>query len=280
MSEANVNKKRKNRWAFPLGLVITVFAVIGLVCVILAGVNATKKAVIKSKNIDEYNTMLTPVVMNDPDPFDDITKANKNQLIDISVWSILKSNLSPDKYEYGEDGMIIPEEDVTAEFHKLFGTDTEPEHATVNGYGYTFTYDSAKHTYSIPLTGIVPTYTPDVIKVQKKSGAVVLTVGYLAGDQWAQNSEGDMVAPEPDKYMKSTLREKDGSYYINSIQATSSPETATTAVQPVTEAPTEAPETTSSAEAASETQPVSDGTDTSDTAAESDTASADTATAA
>ena len=42
MSEANVNKKRKNRWAFPLGLVITVFAVIGLVCVILAGVNATK----------------------------------------------------------------------------------------------------------------------------------------------------------------------------------------------------------------------------------------------
>ena len=53
MSEANVNKKRKNRWAFPLGLVITVFAVIGLVCVILAGVNATKKAVIKSKNIDE-----------------------------------------------------------------------------------------------------------------------------------------------------------------------------------------------------------------------------------
>ena len=105
MSEANVNKKRKNRWAFPLGLVITVFAVIGLVCVILAGVNATKKAVIKSKNIDEYNTMLTPVVMNDPDPFDDITKANKNQLIDISVWSILKSNLSPDKYEYGEDGI-------------------------------------------------------------------------------------------------------------------------------------------------------------------------------
>ena len=141
--------------------------------------------------------MLTPVVMNDPDPFDDITKANKNQLIDISVWSILKSNLSPDKYEYGEDGMIIPEEDVTAEFHKLFGTDTEPEHATVNGYGYTFTYDSAKHTYSIPLTGIVPTYTPDVIKVQKKSGAVVLTVGYLAGDQWAQNSEGDMVLPNP-----------------------------------------------------------------------------------
>lgn len=43
MSEANVNKKRKNRWAFPMGLVITVFAVIGLVCVILAGVNATKK---------------------------------------------------------------------------------------------------------------------------------------------------------------------------------------------------------------------------------------------
>lgn len=280
MAETDVNKKRKNRWAFPLGLIITVFAVIGLVCVILAGVNATKKAIIKSKNIEEYNTMLTPVVMNDPDPFDDITKANKNQLIDISIWSILKSNLSPDKYEYGENGMMIPEDDVTAEFHKLFGTDTEPVHATVNGYGYTFTYDSAKHMYSIPLTGLVPTYTPDVVKVQKKSGSVVLTVGYLAGDQWAQNSEGDMVAPEPDKYMKITLREKDGSYYINSIQATSSPETATTAVQPVTEKATAQPETTVSAETTGEAESVSDGSGASDIAPESDTVLGDTVPAA
>lgn len=37
-----------------------------------------------------------------------------------------------------------------------------------------------------------------------------------------------MVAPEPDKYVKVTLREKDGNYYISAMQATASPEVATT----------------------------------------------------
>lgn len=228
MAKARTHKKHSKRWAFPVGLLITVLAIIGLVTVIVAGVGAAKKAVDKAKNIDEYNRMLTPVVMNDPDEFDDITKANQSQLIDISIWSILKSNISPDKYEYSDSGMLIPEADVTAEYEKLFGTEVTPVHATLNGYGYEFTYDAAKKMYTIPLTGVVPTFTPDVVNVSKKSGSIILIVGYLAGDQWAQNDEGDMVAPEPDKYMRITLREKDGSYYISSLKATASPEVATT----------------------------------------------------
>ncbi len=174
--------------------------------------------------------------MNDPDAFDDITKANTAQLIDISIWSILKSDLAPDKYEYGDGGMIIPEADVTAEFERLFGTDVRPVHASIEGYGYDFTYDATKQTYTIPLTGIVPTYTPRVVDKQKSSNTIVLTVGYVGGDQWAQDKNGNLVAPEPDKYMKVTLREKDGAYYIGALQNTAAPETATTAAQDTTAA--------------------------------------------
>lgn len=251
-STGKKHKKHAHRWAFPLGLLITVLAVVGLVTVVLAGVNAAKQAIDKSKNIEEYNKMLTPVVMNDPDPFDDITKANQSQLIDISVWSILKSDLSPDRYEYGDGGMMIPEADVTAEFQALFGTEIAPAHGTVNGYGYEFTYDAAKQIYTIPLTGIVPTYTPSVVDAQKRSGSIVLTVGYLAGDQWAQSSNGNMVAPEPDKYMRVTLREKDGAYYISALQATSAPETASTTA-PASTAP--AVSETAAAEIPTETVP-------------------------
>ena len=244
---ANQTKKHKKgarRWAFPLGLLIAVLALVGAVTVIAAGVGAAKNAVQKSRNFDEYNKMLTPVVMNDPDAFDDITNATPEQLIDIAIWSILKSDLAPDRYEYGESGMIIPEADVTASFEKLFGTEIRPTHGTVEGYGYEFTYDASKQTYTIPLTGIVPTYTPRVVDLDKTNNSIVLTVAYLGGDQWAQDSEGNMVAPEPDKYMKVTLREKDGSYYISALQNTATPETATTAAAETT---TSAPETTTAA---------------------------------
>lgn len=257
---AKTTKKHKRgarRWAFPLGLLIAVLAVVGAVTVVVAGVRVTKDAIDSSRNFDEYNTLLTPVVMNDPDEFDDITKANPSQLIDISIWSILKSNLSPDQYEYGETGMIIPEADVTAEFQKLFGTEVQPTHGTVSGYGYEFTYDATKQTYSIPLTGVVPTYTPKVVEVDKSGSTIVLTVGYLGGDQWAQDAEGNMVAPEPDKYMKVTLRERDGAYYISALQSTLPPETATTAAtsapeetEPQTETQTAAADTTAAAQTA------------------------------
>ena len=191
------HKKGARRWAFPLGLAIAVLAVIGAVTVIVAGVTAIRQAVENSRNYDEYNTLLTPVVMNDPDAFDDLTQADPEQLIDISIWSILRSDLSPDQYTYDDNGMVIPEADVTAEFRRLFGTEVEPQHATVEGYGYTFAYDATKQTYSIPLTGVVPTYTPRVVNAEERGDTIILTVGYIGGDQWAQDAEGNMVAPEP-----------------------------------------------------------------------------------
>lgn len=249
------HKKGARRWAFPLGLLITVLAIVGAVTVVVAGVRATKLAVEKNRNFEEYNQLLTPVVMNDPDAFDDITKANPEQLIDIAIWSILKSDLSPDQYEYGDGGMIIPEADVTAEFQKLFGTEIQPTHATVEGYGYEFTYDATKQTYTIPLTGIVPTYTPRVVSSDKSGSTIVLTVAYLGGDQWAQDSEGNMVAPEPDKYMRVTLREKDGAYYISALQNTAAPETATTAASASEpESASETESASASAEPESDTQ--------------------------
>ena len=247
-------KKRAHPWAFPLGLLIAALSVTGIVTILVAGVNGINSVKARLKNIDEYNTMLTPVVMNDPSMFDDLSNADMSQLIDISVWSILKSDLAPDTYEYTESGMVIPEADVAAAYTKLFGTEISPVHMTVSGYGYEFTYDSAKQCYIIPLTGIEPTYTPDVVDVDKKKNTVVLTVGYLPSGGWAQDSDGKMVAPEPDKYVKVTLREKDGSYYISAMQASSSPETAST-----TPASTTAPaETTTEQTTAPEAQPVED----------------------
>ena len=257
------HKKGARRWAFPLGLAIAVLAVIGAVTVIVAGVTAIRQAVENSRNYDEYNTLLTPVVMNDPDAFDDLTQADPEQLIDISIWSILRSDLSPDQYTYDDNGMVIPEADVTAEFRRLFGTEVEPQHATVEGYGYTFAYDATKQTYSIPLTGVVPTYTPRVVNAEERGDTIILTVGYIGGDQWAQDAEGNMVAPEPDKYMRVTLRVREIGYYISALQnpsppkpATPAPPPQTTAAEtttavttvPATEAATAAPETTAAAQ--------------------------------
>ncbi len=224
------NRKHKgtHKLAFPIGMLVTILAAIGLVTVVFSAVKGIDGAIEKGQKLEEYEKLLTPVVLISPDTFDDVTKADMSQLVEISIWALLKSDISPDTYESTGDGLLIPKEDVEAQFVKLFGTEVTPVHSTIEGYGMDFTFDSAKGTYTVPLTGITPIYTPDVINKTTLPNSIVLTVACLAGDGWEQGENGEMKAPVPDKYLKITLREKDGAYYISAIQNTSTPEIATT----------------------------------------------------
>lgn len=223
-------KKHKgtHKAAFPVGVVITLLALVGFASVIVLIGTGIKNLASKNKDYSQYNKLLTPVVLIDPNGFDDITKADMSELIEMSIWAILKSDISPDTYVVGEGGIIIPEADVAEQFKKLFGTEVTPVHATVEGYEYEFTYDADAKTYTIPITGIVPIYTPKVIEKTESADKVVLTVALIAGEAWQQGADGSMVEPDPDKYIRVTLRTQDGVQFISAIQVTTTPETATT----------------------------------------------------
>lgn len=237
-NESEKKHKGTHKAAFPIGLLVTLLAFIGLATVVTLCVTAIRNAAEKSKDYSEFNKLLTPIVLIDPSNFDDITKADMSELIEMSIWSILKSDISPDTYQIGEGGLIIPEADVTAQFQKLFGTEVKPVHATVEGYEYEFTYDADAKTYTIPITGVVPIYTPKVIDKKETADQIILTVALLSGEAWQQGADGAMVEPGPDKYIKVTLRVKDGAQFISAIQATTTPETATT-LTPASETTTE-----------------------------------------
>ncbi len=223
------NKNKKQKWAFPVGLIVVLLAAIGLATVVVAGVKGIDTAIDKTKRYEEYEKILTPVVLIDPDTFDDVTKADMSQLMEISLWSLLKNDVAPDSFESNENGLAIPKDAVEKEFVELFGTEIIPVHGTIEGYGIDFTYDTTTETYTVPLTGVTPIYTPDVIDVDKTTDTVVLTVACLAGDAWEQGENGEMVAPTPDKFIRITLRENNENLFISAIQNTTAPETATTA---------------------------------------------------
>lgn len=166
-----------------------------------------------------YEAFIAPVIMNDPDTFDDITMADMDQLISITLWSILDDNPEPDQYEYTDKGMLLPKSEVEERFASLFGGERKPDHRSVDGGGIEFLYSEKEKSYIIPITGITPIYTPKVIEAEEKDKAVYLTVGYLASTDWQQDSQGNMVSPEPSKYMDITLGiSADGSYYVRAIR--------------------------------------------------------------
>lgn len=255
----NKNKSGKNRLAFPIGILASILAVIGLITVIGFAVDTVKNLTDKTAEKAEYEEMLTPVVMFDPDPFDDLTQADISQLLNSAVWALLMSDDGADKYPYSEGdtfGIVVPQTDIEKYFVSLFGTeiDLASLHSSIDMSEYEITYDAALKSYILPITGVESAYTPKVYEIEKQGSSVILSVGYIGNQAWVQIEDGEYTSPEPDKYMKITLRERDGGMYISSIQSvdgqevigttesTRAPETEATTLPPAVET-TEAPST-------------------------------------
>ncbi len=215
---------KKNALAFPIGIIASILAVIGLIAVINFSIDTVRNFTDKTAQKQEYEEMLTPVVMFDPDPFDDLTQADVSQLLNSAVWALLMSDEGADKYPYSEGdtfGIVVPQADIEQYFISLFGTeiDIASLHSSIDMSEYEITYDAALKSYILPITGVESAYTPKVYEIEKQGSSVILSVGYIGNRAWVQIEDGEYTAPEPDKYMKITLRERSGGMYIASIQS-------------------------------------------------------------
>lgn len=217
--------KKKNKLAFPVGIIAAVLAVIGLITVIRFSADTVKNLTNNAADKAEFEKMLAPVVMFDPAPFDDLTQADVSQLLNSAVWALLMSDEGADKYPYSEGenfGIVVPQADIEKYFVSLFGTeiDIASMHSSIDMSEYDISYDAALKSYILPITGIESAYTPKVYEIEKQGSSLILSVGYIGNKAWVQIADGEYAAPEPDKFMKITLRERDGGRYISSIQAT------------------------------------------------------------
>ncbi|MBQ4626678.1 MAG: hypothetical protein IJB45_05440 [Clostridia bacterium] len=260
--ENGKKQTKKNKLAFPIGIIAIILAIVGAVTVVGFLSDTVKDLTDNTAKKKEYEKMLTPVVMFDPDPFDDLTQADVSQLLNSAVWALLMSEEGTEQYAYSEGetfGIIVPQADIEQYFVGLFGNEINiaSMHSSVDMSDYDITYDAAQQSYVLPVTGIESAYTPKVYDIEKQGSSVILTVGYIGNKAWVQLEDGEYAAPEADKFMKITLRERSGGMYIASIQAADGQEiagtAATTVRPPETEETTTLPSTELSTETLTET---------------------------
>ena len=243
------NKGKKNRLAFPVGIIAGILAIVGLITTVNFAIDTVKKFTDKTFEKAEYEKMLEPVVMFDPDPFDDLTQADVSQLLNCAVWNLLMSEESDSKYSYSQGsvfGLEVPQSDIEASFNKLFGNeiDIASLHSSIDMSEYEITYNAASQSYILPITGVESAYTPKVYEIENQGSSKILSVGYINNLAWAQIEGDELAAPEPDKYMKITLRESsEKELYVASIQAVGVQEVVGT-TQPEREPVTESAEET------------------------------------
>lgn len=212
-----LEKKKKKRGPFIAGLLVLALAIVGVVSIIMSVVSFVDSRNDKAAEYAKYADYLTWVVGVDPDPFSDITKANKDALRNIAICTLLRDDVKTGAYNVTEKGLEVPAADVEEFYNNMFGNENPIVHASVVGYGYEFTYDAAKNIYLVPLTGVTPPFTVRIESVDKTGGFIVLRVGYVSTNNIEVAPDGTVQAAQPDKYADITLKETDNGYNLISV---------------------------------------------------------------
>lgn len=181
---------------------------------------------------DYFNQYLEPAVMFNPKTFDSISEAKPEWELETAIWAALDDGEKSGKYAVAEDGReILPVKDVTAYLKKYFGDSVKPSFKSFNDSNFTYEYDKKGQCYYIPLIAVTDFYTPNVTKITRKFNTVTLTVDYIPGKNWGQDSSGDTTKPNPDKTMYFVLSGSRGGYIIKSIKDDNSSQTQSSQAQ-------------------------------------------------
>lgn len=218
----SARKKRKRRYAAPIGGLFVLLALIGAAAVVTASIQLTRRVLDNSAEKRKIEDIIRPVVMFDPAPFEKASDIDPLLLLQYSMWAALTGE-KRSTYTFGENAeMLVPASDLDMAAAGLFGNEVVLQHRTFGDYQATYYYDEANQVYDVPVIG-QQVYTPRVegIELDKEAGLYIVTVGYIPpGNAWTTNFSGERGEPTPDKYMLYVMRKTRDGYQLVAVRDT------------------------------------------------------------
>ena len=187
------------------GGIIAIFAVIGVIVTAIKLVDVVGDVATNQNEIAKFEKFLTPVVMLDPAPVDDMNKLGDSTIVSAALWDIIL-NTDPSEYASDDFSIYIPAVDVESHVKKLFGNDITYQNVAVTNSEYIFEYSPDTKMYMVPKEIQFQNYSPKVEKITKSEGMYLIQVGYIAqNNAWGSNLKGNHTE-EPFKYVEYQLK--------------------------------------------------------------------------
>ena len=161
-------RRGRHRFAAPLGLLVILLAVTGVVSLCVWGIQAIRKSQDDTALRKELYKFLTPVMMYDPPAFKNVSEANQNDSLSDTLIlaaiepitrreSIRQQQEKDDSFSYPVDDngcIIIPADEVEDSYQALFGSAAKINHHSVGSEEagiYNYQYDEEAAAYHVPV---------------------------------------------------------------------------------------------------------------------------------
>lgn len=207
--------KKTNIFASCIAMLV---ALSGVVVFVLTAGNGYQSVFAPKIQVDDCNKFITPVVMQNPQPFACPENADPAMILNASIWRtiMLKSCFNN---EFDSEGRsVVSLTEVQRACKQLFGTDCilNPTRYEENSF---FKFSEEENKFYISAVSNHNDYLPYIIDYKIKGDTLNVTVGYVPPtDPWRQ-PDNNNAQPRYDKTMVYTLKSAKGthSYYIESI---------------------------------------------------------------
>jgi hypothetical protein len=222
-AKATVKKKgHRRKLAAPVGGMFVALALIGVITVAVASIRLTTGFLDNDRERRMFETIIRPVVMFNPMPFETPEAIGMDDLLRYSIWAALTGDKRASYETGGTTELIVPATDLDVAAARLFGPEIVLEHRTFGNFstGY-YSYDAEANVYNLTRDSSLYVYSPLVYEVTKEGEFYNLVVGFVPpSNAWTTDFGETEGEPVPEKYMIFVMRQTDGSYQIAKVQDT------------------------------------------------------------
>ena len=215
-------RKQRRRARQLLGLFVAMLAMLGLLTLVNLGVGMVRGLFDDTAQRAAFEEKVEGFVLFDPLPFSGgIQNCNEQNLRSTAVWGTLYAVLDTPtgltNYELDAETqqVLLPAVEVDAYLAQIVGPDFKLEHKSFEMEGMLMEFDTARQCYLIPATGTVGSYEATVTGLQKKSGQLRVTTGYIPS---YNNSDLTTInTTEPVKFMDYLFEKSGEQWYLVGI---------------------------------------------------------------
>ena len=204
----NRRGKRRGRYAYaaPLGVLISLLSIVGVVALVVTGIRSWSKAQDTSYLEHDIYYFMEPVLTYTPSAFEDITLTEQDAFLNAAAYRVMQAEQirmlregdETCRYPVDDEGRIaVPVSEVAASYRVLFGRDALLTHRSVEDSS--LTYSESDNCYYVPFNVVNSGYTTviDSIKRQGKT-AYLVRVGFVPNTSIQLDEHGVEMEPTID----------------------------------------------------------------------------------
>ena len=196
------NRRGKFRYAVPVGIVVTILALVGVVSLVIFGIGAIARLNDTTQLKKDIYYFLEPVLYYNPTPFENINETEQDAFLNAAAYRVslaeqIRMLVDKDEncaYPVDDQGrIVVPALEIENAYHTLFGSNAPLTHRTVEEGG--LTYSEGDNSYYVPFETLTSGYKVVIADVDRQAGAYVVKVGFVANADIPYDEHGNLMEP-------------------------------------------------------------------------------------